>query len=176
MSSEALKVSPPKVFWSLLSIGIILASEIAAICSIAVLFLPSYFQNLARPPFLSFVGSWSPFLVASPLAGLLAGLPCWWLFIEHSKHVIIGRGVAVGVLSSLIAHPLVWTLVALFSPILGGAWGDTALEPNIQYVLVYSLMSLVYIGWLTATVGGVAGALLVQLRRALIDKQKGALS
>jgi hypothetical protein len=173
MSSELSNVSPPKVFWLLLSIGIILASEIAAICSIIVSFLPSYIQNLARPPFLSFVGSLSPLLVTSPFAGLLVGLPCWWLLIERPKRATIRRGVVLGALSSIVAHPLMWTLLTMLSPILGGGWTTgSGLLQNIQYVIFFSLMGLIYVGWITAAVGGVAGALLIRLRRVLSDNQK----
>ena len=174
MSSELSNVSPPKVLWLLLSIGIILASEIAAICSIIVSLLPSYIENLARPPFLSFVGSVSPLLVTSPFAGLLVGLPCWWLLIERPKRATIRRGVVLGALSSIVAHPLIWTLVTMLSPILGGGWTTgSGLLQNIQYVVLFSLVGLIYGGWITAAVGGAAGALLIQLRRVLSDNQKG---
>jgi hypothetical protein len=173
MSSESSNISPPKVFWPLLSIGIILTSEIAAICSIIVFFLPSYIQDLARPPSLSFVRSLSPFLVTPPFAGLLVSLPCWWLLIEKPKYATIRRGVVVGVLSSIIAHPLMWTLVTALSPILGGGWAVSGLLQNIQRVVLFSLGGLIYVGWITAAVGGVAGALLIQLRRVLSDNQKG---
>ncbi len=173
MSSALSNVSPPKVFWLLLSIGIILASEIAAICSIIVAFLPSYTANLDRPPFLSFVGSVSPMLVISPFAGLLVGLPCWWLLIERPKRVTIGCGVVLGALSSVVAHPLMWMLLTMLSPILGEGWTiGSDLHQHIQYVILFSLIGLVYVGWITAVVGGVVGALLIRLRRVLSDNQK----
>jgi hypothetical protein len=173
MSSELSNVSPPKVFWLLLSIGIILASEIAAICSIIVSFLLSSIANLARPPFFSFIGSVSPLLVTSPFAGLLVGLPCWWLLIERPKRATIRRGVALGALSSIVAHPLIWTLVTMLSPILGGGWTiGSGLLQKIQYVILFSLMGLISVGWITAAVGGIAGALLIRLRHMLSDNQK----
>jgi hypothetical protein len=172
MSTASSNISPPKFFWPLLSIGIILASEIAAICSIIIFFLPSYIQDLARPPFLSFVASLSALLITPPLAGLLAGLPCWWLLIEKPKYPTIRRGVLVGALSSIAAHPLMWTLVILLSPILGGNWAGSDLLQDIHNVILYSLLGLIYAGWITTTIGGISGALLIQLRRVLSDNQK----
>jgi hypothetical protein len=61
----------------------------------------------------------------------------------------------------------------MLSPILGGGWTTgSGLLQNIQYVILFSLMSLIYVGWITAAVGGVAGALLIRLRRVLSDNQK----
>src|SRR6266567_6078525 len=90
-----------KVFWPLLVIGIILASEIAAICSINFIYrgMSTSWQ------------SWSTFLIATPLAALLVGLPAWWLYVIQTEYVTIKRGVIIGCLSSIAAHPIMWMIV-----------------------------------------------------------------
>ncbi|GHO90077.1 hypothetical protein KSF_001250 [Reticulibacter mediterranei] len=170
MPSLCAKLPSRLPFVVVLSLGIILAAEIAAIGFLVPFTFPSYIANLARPSFLSYIGDLLPFLIAAPLVSLLVGLSGWWLIIERSGRITKRRGIVVGVLGGITAHPLIWTFLALFSqPSVFGDVGPTPdLLQNIRLVITYSLLSLIFAGWITAPVGGIAGALLIRCQRAYI--------
>jgi hypothetical protein len=147
-----------KAFYPFLIIGIILASEIAAICSINFLYhgLSISWQN------------WSTILIAAPLAALLVGLPVWSLYVIQAKKVTIKRGIAVGSLCSIAAHPIMWMIISISNFLL--YIFKHQLDPNLPSgsgVLITTLFSLIYVGWITTIVGGIAGALLICLQHAL---------
>ena len=158
--SEMSSVPPPRIFWPLLSLCIAIAAEIAA------------------TPVLLFIGpgllSWNDaltILVAAALAALLVGLSGWWLFVVRPKHATIRRGILVGVLSSIIAHPLVWMSSSLVSAFTSPGLQQLPL-PIALLLAVYGLgmdtfVSLILVGWFTTLIGGVAGFLLIYLQRAL---------
>ena len=72
--SKVLSLALPKVMWLLMSLGIVLAAEIAAALSLA-------FLQIVYPSFSFNGGSLILFLVSVPLVVLLVGLPAWWLFV-----------------------------------------------------------------------------------------------
>src|SRR5947199_5076913 len=90
--AEMSSVPPPKVFWPLMSLGIVLASQVATVLSLGLLGASTTSIS-------------SPYFVPS-LAALLAGLPAWWFFIVKPKHATIRRGILFGALGSVIANPL----------------------------------------------------------------------
>lgn len=178
--SEVFSVAP-KATWLLMSVGIVLASEIAAALSLV-------FVRVIFP--LSFNGSGNAllalgvifFLIIVPLAGLLAGLPTWWLFVARPRHITLRRGIFLGMLSGLVAHPLVWICCLLLlslvdaislAPHLTSNFPSNfpsglPLEPSSDLLLALplSVLSLILVGWITASVGGIAGGLLVHLQGA----------
>ena len=145
-----------KLFYPLLVIGIILASEIATICSANFIYrgMPISWQ------------SWSAFLVIAPPAALLVGLPAWWLYVIQAENITIKRGIIVGCLSSIAAHPVMWMLVSVSDSLKL----NPGLFSNVGMLLPIILVSLLYVGWITTIVGGIAGALLIYLQRALTQE------
>jgi hypothetical protein len=184
--SEVFSVAP-RATWLLMSLGIVLAAEIAAALSLV-------FVRIIFP--LSFNGGGNAllvlgvifFLIIVPLAGLLAGLPTWWLFVARPRHITLRRGILLGMLSGLIAHPLVWICCLLLlslmdairlAPHLASNFpsnlpSNLPLEPtsNLLLALPLSVLSLILVGWITASVGGIAGGLLVHLQGALMRRMR----
>lgn len=194
--SDVLSVAPRPI-WLLMSLGIVLAADTAAALSLA-------FASLILPP-LSFSGSGTLllilgvifFLVVVPVAGLLVGLPAWWLFVARPRHFTRQRGIVLGMISGIVAHPLVWigadfewTLVELnnltsaptshLPSNLPSSLPEVFVPPvSLFLVLPLSLLSLTVVGWITVAVGGIAGGLLVHLQGALMQRmrtQEGSVS
>jgi hypothetical protein len=186
--SDVLSVAP-KAIWLLMSLGIVLAADIAAALSLA-------FVTSILP--LSFTGSGTLllvlgmifFLVVVPVAGLLVGLPTWWLFVARPRHITRRRGIVLGMLSGLAAHPLVWigslllvSLVDVFAltnltpPHMSSLPNPPVVPPsalpfNLLLVVPLSLLSLTVVGWITAAVGGIAGGLLIHLQVVLMRRMR----
>lgn len=159
-SSDVSFISPPRGIWLLIGIGAILAADIATVLSIAFLYL------------LGFQGSdWVASLLPASLAGLLAGWFFWGLFILRPKHATVGRGIVFGALSSICAHPLMMVFLDPARILYGTNFFE--LPQFFLHLAVdfgYSLFSLVYVGWITTIVGGVAGGLLVFLQCVLTQR------
>jgi hypothetical protein len=108
------------------------------------------------------------FYVSATAAALLVGLFMWWRFAIKSGRYTMKQGARIGFATSIIAHPITWlfaTLITYFSglPLLGikisGA-GDILL-----ITIVASYQSLLYVGWLTALIGSIVGALFMRAQR-----------
>jgi hypothetical protein len=166
--SEVWSVAP-KAIWLWMSLGIVLAAEIAAALSLVFLtnVVPlSYNGNGNGNPPLLFFGVIF-FVVVVPFVGLLVGLPTWWRFVARPRRLTLWRGIVLGMLSGIVAHPLVW--IGLLP----------ALGFGLLLVLPVSVLSLIYVGWITAAVGGIAGGLLVHLQGVLMRRlrlQNGTVS
>jgi hypothetical protein len=153
---EGSSFAPGKAVWLLIGVGAVLASMIATVLSLA---------------FVSFVSLTKTYdvgiyLASASLAGLLTGLPIWWRFIGRPRYATVGRGVLLGALSSIVAHPLMWGFEALFSSLLG-ADPTRTLGLIVFMDIPLSLMSLFYVGWITTLVGGATGGVLMYLQRTL---------
>lgn len=107
-----------------------------------------------------------PLLIAVAMAGLLSGLPCWWLYIVKPRQATIRRGILGGMLCELIAHPITWIcFILLILPIRTNAPYHWTVLETIQaasWVAFISLFSLIL--WITVAIGGAAGALLIYLQ------------
>jgi hypothetical protein len=157
--SEISYVTPFKVV-AFISVYIAVVAEIAAALTLA-------FVHIAFP--LTFTGSLSLFFICAPIAGLLVGLPIWWRFIAKPGHATIRRGIFLGILSGLVAHPVAWICFMVLSSLLGLDFTPSQSLPDflslLQGVIPFSLFGLVYVGWITVAVGGIAGGLLIVFMR-----------
>lgn len=178
--SEVLSVAP-KAIWLLMSLGIVLAADIAAALSLVfvAMVLPLSFNG---PEILLIVLGLIFFLAVVPVAGLLVGLPMWWLFVARPRRMTRRRGMLLGVLSGLVTHPLVWIGCLLLLSLLNvvnllpelTSTSPLGLPVDLPLVLVLplSVLSLILVGWITAAVGGIAGGLLVHLQLALMRRMR----
>jgi hypothetical protein len=179
LQPEVSSLPPGKAMWMLIGIGAVLASEIATVLSLAFLFFwgPAPFILTGMSSGLVI------YLVAAPLACLLAGWLIWWLFILRPRRATVRRGILFGALSSIVAHPLMWGFASLPLGIVGAPlmW---EFPPPLQWVnhfgmmirlgeiLQFSLGSLLYVGWITLVVGGAAGGLLISFQRTLTQRSR----
>jgi hypothetical protein len=151
LNVELSSMRPPRLFWALLAVGIILAAEI-----------PTIFALMLMGTTLS--GSASFFYVAAPLAALLVGLPVWYRWIVVAQRATIKRGLLVGAVCSICAHPIMWASVLFTQP-----WSQTGQSP-VSLILGAPFMacfSLIFVGWITTPFGALAGILLICLQRAI---------
>lgn len=147
---------PSAIFWPLLELGIVLAADGATALTFRALG-PGMYSNF------------SSLYLAAPIAALLVGLPAWFHCVVVPNCTTIRRGVLVGVISSLIAHPVMWlllSLIASFVPQPAGSFFSFSMFP---FVSVYSL---IYGGWVTTPIGALAGMLLIILQRALMPAHR----
>lgn len=172
LQREVSSLPPGKAMWMLIGIGAVLASEIAAVLSLAFLSSQGLFS-------LTLTSGEGLYLVAAPLSGLLGGLLIWWLSIVRPGRATVRRGVLFGGISSVIAHPLMWEGVALLSSLTGtdlfGRFLGPSMFLDLSLVLSLSLMSLFYVGWITTLVGGATGGVLMYLQHILTlrSRQQG---
>ncbi|BCL80347.1 hypothetical protein ccbrp13_28120 [Ktedonobacteria bacterium brp13] len=171
--SEVVSAPPLKTSWWQIGIGAILASEIATALSLAFLFL------CGGSGAFRLTGTSSGLLIyfgAAPLAGLLVGWLLWWLCIQRTGRTTVRRGVVFGALSGIIAHPIMWALASLSIGIVGQPfirefsapfqWVNQGGWLRLTEILYFSLLSLMYVGWITLLVGGIAGGLLIFFQQA----------
>lgn len=101
-------------------------------------------------------------------AGVIGPL-LWWLLYRRDLAAPKGRGIAVGMIAALLCHPLVWASALFFSQAFGDGdfmwFSNYEVSANHPLALVgqLSLLSLLYIGWMTIIVGGTGGWLLEKL-------------
>lgn len=112
------------------------------------------------------------FYLTAPLAALLLGPSLWWWAIIKPGRLSVRRGIGIGVLGASLAHPLAWyiTLVLAFlmgQRTIGGVNGGinvTNPGQGLFACLVLAGFSLIYVGWITALIGGVAGGVVALLQ------------
>lgn len=138
---------PPRIFWPLLVLIIVLVADTATLFVLRLLGYPSL--------------QWNSFYLAAPAAALLVGIPAWYRFVVIPRRVTIGRGIAIGAVGSIIAHPVMWILLALFTPSMAG------LSQIWPLLAVYILYGLILGGWITTPLGVLSGVLLIHLQRRL---------
>src|SRR4051812_38322638 len=145
MFTPPLKTStkPPLIFWPLMALVIILAADGAT--ALILHFLPMSPANM--------------FYLAAPAAGLIVGIPAWFRYVVISRHATIKRGVAVGIVGSIIAHPVMWIILSL--PNLLTLPNSNEFAPSGWPIFV--IYSLIFGGWATTPIGALAGALLIYL-------------
>ena len=142
-------VSPRTMYLLQTGLGLLLAAEIAAVCSLlfAWLLLSS----------LNFNG-WPLFLVSAALAGLLVGIAGWkWMPTEQPPK---RYGVLIGIFGSIAAHPVVWIIFAILQAIFNPQYAEFDF---LMFVLA-TFGSLLVVGWITSLVGGLTGFWLLERR------------
>jgi hypothetical protein len=82
-----------------------------------------------------------------------------------SSRLLSGRrGALVGVLTGILAHPVAWYLMIVWSYVSGvrSSLGERAVNPleGLTACLVYACWSVVLTGWLTVPAGGILGWIL----------------
>ena len=115
--------------------------------------------HLAAP--MQSADSWL-FYLSAPVAALVIGPLFCWLFLLRPNRLTLRRGIVVGLLGSVVAHPLTWYLVNLLAFLTGmptDGFGILVMNPFLDLFgcLVLAPFSLLYVGWLTALLGGVMG-------------------
>jgi hypothetical protein len=107
----------------------------------------------------------APLYLNAALAALLVGPFFWWLWILRPRRLSPGRGAWVGVVGSLVAHPLTWLLLVGTTALADRTTASHPIPADLSgfpaalvFVVNSSGVSLLFAGWFTALLGGLAGA------------------
>ena len=145
---------------------LLIAGVIASIAALIAAFLSLGILGVA-PDSLSPNYRW--LYVGAALSAGLIGPLMWWLLYRRDLAAPTGRGIAAGMIAALLCHPLVWASALLFSQAFGDGnflWlGKDQIHAYHPLALVgqFSLISLLYTGWITVIIGGVGGWFLEKL-------------
>lgn len=105
-------------------------------------------------------------LVVPPAAAAatLLGGSLWWLLVERPGRFSDARGVAVGALVGLLAHPLAWFLYGTLGPLF--LQGERS-SPGVlvESTLVFAVLSFLFAGGLTLLAGAGCGVAVMRARR-----------
>lgn len=100
-------------------------------------------------------------ILTSVVAAFIAGTLLWRKVFDHGRKPTFWRGVGVGVLIVIVAHPLAWYLLFLllyFSGESGSLEARTVNPLNgLGASLSYTAASLIVFGWATVPLGGAIG-------------------
>lgn len=118
------------------------------------------------------IGDWRGMLVAAPLTAFFCGIGCWWIFMARGQKVWFWRGVWVGALVALLSHLLVWYGTILYFYLAGEPGTLNPLE-GLWASLVYGLLGLVFVGWLTVPAAAITGGLLAYVQAKNSPKVQG---
>lgn len=137
--------------------SLILSGLTAALTGAGAAFLGVEFATIGNPP----ADSWLLSVAAALAAGLIGPL-CWWLCCLRPRRFTVFRGSTVGVVGSVIAHPLTWFLTNLLAHLSGmraAGMGNLVHPPlaDLGYYLLLTVEGLVFVGWLTTLLGGILG-------------------
>jgi hypothetical protein len=117
------------------------------------------------------VGDWRGMLVAAPLTAFFCGIGCWGIFMARGQKVSFWRGVWVGALVALLSHPLVWYGTILYFYLAGEPGALNPIE-GLWASLVYGLVSLIFIGWLTVPAAAITGGLLAYVQARIESRRE----
>jgi hypothetical protein len=110
------------------------------------------------------------FYLAAPLAAALLGPYLWWRALIKPGRLSVRRGIGVGALGASLAHPVAWYMALVLAFLTGQQTVAGILVTNPMHDLLEPLFlapfSLIYVGWITALVGGVAGGAIALLQSA----------
>jgi hypothetical protein len=155
------------VWYTLLLVGVVaaLVSFVAAILALKSLYPGGAWQNwwATIPP------DFTTFPLIASLASALLGPALWWRMIIKPGRLSVRRGIAVGALAGIIAHPIVWYAALALAYLTGRPTvATTILVTNplqdLLSAIVLAIFSVLFVGWLTALIGGVVGGVIALLQ------------
>jgi hypothetical protein len=145
------------------SLSKIIQILVAAICFA----IAAFFCSL--PILASASGDWLILLFATPVSAFLIAAILWTLFITISEKTTVWRGVLIGVLTGILSHPFAWFIASVFLYLTNAAssLGERTLNPleAIFGSLLFSVFSLLFLGWLTIPIGALIGGILAYVSR-----------
>jgi hypothetical protein len=103
------------------------------------------------------------------VSGLITALVIWRAIAARAATARLIRGLISGVACGVLVHPVCWSLVSLanvLASLLGISAGSALGEPplsvahEITAVVKFSILSLIFFGWLTVIAGAITGMLL----------------
>lgn len=149
-------------------IGPLVGVEVASVAA----GLGATYLSLAFLGAIGFKASWSDtrdlYLGVVGACGLV-GLLYWRALTSQLQPLAVGSGVLLGVLCSVLAHPLMWFIALLInnltadpSGFIGINWHFQLPTPLAEMVetMFFMFYGLFYVGWITSLVGGCVGAAL----------------
>ena len=110
---------------------------------------------------------WGPAIAGS--SGFLTTLLMWRFIVAGAGKSRIGRGLICGIASGVLVHPVCWSLVSAGNSLMivtGMSSRSPLGEPpftlphEIVAVFSFSILSLLFFGWLTVVAGALTGGLL----------------
>ena len=113
-------------------------------------------------------GDYAVFPLYATLAAVLAGGGLWWLLVARKGRYGLVRGIAVGALAGIVAHPLCWYLAILGQNACYWLWdgcrsslNEPPVDPlnGLWAAVLLALGSLLFFGWLTLPLGALLGGL-----------------
>ncbi|MGE5333362.1 MAG: hypothetical protein ACM3N4_01560, partial [Nitrososphaerota archaeon] len=153
------------VWYTLLLVGCAaaLASLFAAMLAIRLMWATTPPDFGATIP-----AGYSVLLIAAPLVSAVLAPLLWWRMIVRPGRLSVRRGIAVGALAAIIAHPVIWYVALVLAFLAGqrtvaGMLVNKPLQDVIAAVFL-GAVSLIYTGWLTALVGGAIGGMIALLQ------------
>jgi len=106
---------------------------------------------------------WAILMPAAAIATFLVTVMGTWLLLSYLHPVRVWKGIAVGFIAGLLAHPLTWYLTSLYLYLTGAtsSLGDSTLNPveAIGGTLIFSLFSLAFAGWISIPISAITGGL-----------------
>jgi hypothetical protein len=111
--------------------------------------------------------SWGPAIAG--LSGFFTTLVMWWAIVARARTARVRRGLIAGLTSGVLVHPVCWPLYSAGNSLLivlgmssRSPLGQLPLTLRHEMVAVFkfSVLSLIFFGWVTALVGALTGGLL----------------
>jgi hypothetical protein len=106
-------------------------------------------------------------MLSAAIATFLVTVVGTWLLLTSLHPLRVWKGIVVGFIAGLLAHPLTWYLTSLYLYLTGAtsSLGDPTLNPieAIGGSLIFSLFSLAFAGWISIPISALIGGLVAYL-------------
>jgi len=99
-------------------------------------------------------------VLTATVSGAGVALASWIFFTSGGKTVKIWKGAVTGILAGSVSHFFVWYLLFLFAYLQGEDSLTFESLDRIGTLLMFPLLSLALVGWITVPVGALIGAAL----------------
>lgn len=106
------------------------------------------------------VSELAPYFIAPIVTALVAAF-FWWLMLRLDPQVTLWRSAIFGFIIGLAVHPVIWYLIILFSDLLDEPFqflGELGPLEGLVVLPVLTLVSWLFLGWLTGPIGALVGA------------------